>query len=111
MLEYDHVDSTEENPNIVAEHFFVVSPDPVHDNHFTYQIQKMISEYLESISYNTEVMHEFTDGCQTQYKSRHCMAYISESCSRLKCKQIVRNYFESSHGKGPQDAAGGSVKH
>jgi hypothetical protein len=65
ILEYDHVDSTEENPNIVGEHFFVVSPDPVHDNHFTYQVQKMISEYLESISYNTEVMHEFTDGCQT----------------------------------------------
>jgi hypothetical protein len=39
------------------------------------------------------------------------MGYISESCSRLKCKQIVRNYFESSHDKGPQDAAGGSVKH
>jgi hypothetical protein len=54
--EYDHVDSTEENPNVVAEYFFVLSPDPVHDDHFTYQIQKMISEYLESISYNTEVI-------------------------------------------------------
>jgi hypothetical protein len=86
ILEYDRVDSTRENPNIATEHFFVVSPDPVHDNHFTYQVQKMISEYLESISYNTEVMHEFRDGCQTQYKSRHCMAYISESCSRLKYK-------------------------
>jgi hypothetical protein len=30
------------------------------------------------------------------------MGYISESSSRLKCKQIV---------KGSQDAAGGSVKH
>ncbi|CAC5411409.1 unnamed protein product [Mytilus coruscus] len=49
-------------------------------------------------------MHEFTDGCSAQYKSRHCIGDISYGCSDLGYDKIVRNFFETSH------AAGGFIK-
>jgi hypothetical protein len=55
-------------------------------------------------------MHEFCDGCQRQYKSRNCVGNIAESFQDLGYSKLVRNFFESSHGKGRQDAAGGLLK-
>ena len=65
ILEYDQVDSSTEEPNIVCEQFFVISPDSSHDRHFTLYCQKQISEYLKSISAEIKIMHEFTDGCSS----------------------------------------------
>lgn len=110
VLEVDGVDSTEEDPNIVTEHFFVVSPCQTHDHHFTHTVQTLIADYLRSINCPVTVMHEFTDGCASQYKSRHCLGDMSHSCRELGYKQIIRNFFETSHGRGPQDAAGGLIK-
>ncbi|VDI41069.1 Hypothetical predicted protein [Mytilus galloprovincialis] len=73
VLEYDGKDSTAEEPNIVTEQFFVISPDQKHDHHYTHCVQNLVSEYLKSINCEISVMHEFTDGCSSQYKSRHCM--------------------------------------
>ena len=47
-------------------------------------------------------IHEFTDGCAGQYKSEHTFADFG-------C-QIDRHFFETSHAKGEQDAAGANVK-
>ena len=55
-------------------------------------------------------MHEFCDGCQSQYKSNNCVGNIAESFQDLEYSKVVRNFFESSHGKGLQDAAGGLLK-
>lgn len=110
ILEYDGLESTEEFPEIITEHFFVVSPDLQHDNYFTSHVQKQIRDYLDSISYPVTIMHEFTDGCSAQYKSRHCLGDLSRTVSELGYERIQRNYFETSHAKGPQDAAGGYVK-
>jgi hypothetical protein len=65
ILEYDQVDSSTEEPNIIYEQFFVISPDSSHDRHFTLYCQKQISEYLKSISAKIKIMHEFTDGCSS----------------------------------------------
>ncbi|CAG2210295.1 unnamed protein product [Mytilus edulis] len=110
VLEYDGKDSTTENPNIIKEHFFVVSNDDKHDHHFVHEVQNQIKEYLNSISYNVSTMHEYTDGCQCQYKSRHCMGDVSNGQQDFGYDRLIRNYFETSHAKGPQDAAGGYVK-
>ena len=111
VLEYDEVDSTEEIPNIICEQFIVFSDDETHDHHFTHAVEKLINQYLKSINCDVQVMHEFTDGCSTQYKSRHCMGDFSFSCKDFGYQQGIRNYFEPSHAKGPQDAAGGYIKH
>ncbi|VDI72529.1 Hypothetical predicted protein [Mytilus galloprovincialis] len=55
-------------------------------------------------------MHEFTDGCAAQYKSRHCFGDISQTCKDFGYSNFTRNYFETAHAKGPQDAAGGLLK-
>ncbi|CAH3173995.1 unnamed protein product, partial [Porites evermanni] len=55
-------------------------------------------------------MDEWTDGCSAQYKSRHCMVDISFSNSDFGYRTI-RNYFETSHAKGPQDGAGANLRH
>ena len=38
------------------------------------------------------------------------MGSISNVSSILGYAKIIRHYFEASHGKGPQDAAGGLIK-
>ncbi|XP_063425376.1 uncharacterized protein LOC134708659 [Mytilus trossulus] len=110
ILEYDGVDSTEEFPEIITEHFFVISPDLQHDNDFTKYVQKKVKEYLDSISYTVDHMHEFTDGCSSQYKSRHCLGSLSTAIPDFGYKIFHRHFFETSHAKGPQDAAGGFIK-
>lgn len=72
LLEYDGVESTEEDPQIVSETFYVISPDLQHDHHFVHNVQTQVRDYLSSISYNAQTMHEYTDGCSCRYKSRHC---------------------------------------
>ncbi len=108
VLEYDGVTSTEEDPHIITEQFFVISPDPSHDHHFTHAVQLLVSEYLQSIVCEVSTMHEFTDGCSAQYKSRHCLGDVSYATSDLGYERLVRNYFETAHARGPQDAAGGT---
>jgi hypothetical protein len=56
------------------------------------------------------VMHEFCDGCASQYKSRHCLGDLLNSFREFGYRKIVRNFFETAHAKGPQDAAGGFLK-
>ena len=77
ILEYDGLDSTDDFPEIITEHFFVISPYLQHDHNFTKCAQQQIKQYLDSISYDVDVMHEFTDGCSSQYKSRHCLGNLS----------------------------------
>ncbi|VDI21005.1 Hypothetical predicted protein [Mytilus galloprovincialis] len=77
----------------------LVSNDDKHDHHFVHEVQNQIKEYLNSISYNVSTMHEYTDGCQCQYKSRHCMGDVSNGQQDFGYDRLIRNYFETSHAK------------
>lgn len=55
------------------------------------------------------MIHEFTDGCAAQYKSQHCIGDLSCSLADFGFS-TQRNYFETSHAKGEQDAAGSHVR-
>lgn len=109
ILEVDGIGSADDDPHIVEEHLLVISPDLKHDHHFTHNVQSLICEYLHSIQYDVKTVHEYTDGCASQYKSRHCVGDISYSKKDFGYN-TVRNYFETSHAKGTQDAAGGLIK-
>ena len=109
ILEHDGVESMPDDPRLIQEQFFVISPDRKHDHHFTFHVQNMMHEYLMSISYPLQTIHEYTDGCAAQYKSRHCLGSLTQVATKLNCT-IVRNFYETSHAKGPQDAAGGYLK-
>ena len=101
ILEKDGIYSSPENPKLIREQFFVISPDMQHDRSFTQYCQKQIST-------NVTCMDEWTDGCSSQYTSRLCMGDVSYNT--LGYKTLIRNFYETSHAKGPQDAGGGFLK-
>ena len=75
-----------------------------------HKAQELIYKYLkDEIKAPVVKVLEFTDGCATQYKSRHCVGDLS-CCLADFGYQINRNYFETSYARGEQDAAGSNVK-
>ena len=88
----------------------MVSDDDVQDYHSVHKAQELIIGYLEShLQITINKLHEFTDGCAAQYKSRHCLGDLS-CCLADYGFLVQRNFFETSHAKGKQDAAGANVK-
>lgn len=75
----------------------MVSDDDVQDYHSVHKAQELIIGY------------KFTDGCAAQYKSSHCLGDLS-CCFAGYGFLVQRNFFETSHAKGEQDAAGANVK-
>jgi hypothetical protein len=71
---------------------------------------KKFKTLFETIQYNVKVIHEFTDECPVQYKSRNCFGLDKNICTEHDYDLFIRKYFETSHAKGPQDAAGGFLK-
>lgn len=68
----DGVSSSEEEPNAIKEHILVISDDPIQDHDIVHKVQELIHGYLQNdLGYQVEKLHEFTDGCAAQYKSRH----------------------------------------
>ncbi|KAJ8312265.1 hypothetical protein KUTeg_009638 [Tegillarca granosa] len=47
----DGVGSSDEHPNIITEHLFLISPDLNHDHNFSQYTQLQVAEYLRSINY------------------------------------------------------------
>ena len=88
----------------------MISDDDVQDYHAVYKAQELITGYLKNqLHMRTSKLHEFTDGCAAQYKSRHCIGDLS-CCLANHGFPVQRNFFETSHAKGEQDAAGANVK-
>ena len=74
-------------------------------------IRTLIHNHLTNeIKYPVKFLHEFTDGCSTQYKSKHCMGSHVLLSNKDLGYFTKRNCFETSHVKGEQDAAGAHIK-
>jgi len=96
--------------NIIKEYIFCIFEENTHDRDSVHHVRKTIINYLKhDLEYQIDFINEFSDGCSAQYKSRFCMNDIKNSYEDfgIHCQ---RNYFETSHGKGEQDAAGSHVK-
>ena len=65
---------------------------------------------MNEIKCQVDFLHEFTDGCSAQYKFRHCMGSHVLMSKKDVGYCMQRNYFETSHTKGEQDAAGAHIK-
>ena len=89
-LECDGVESTAVEPVIIKEHIFIISDDLVQDYNSVHHCQMLIANYLkDDVKTKVEKMHEFTDGCAAQYKSKHCAGDLS--CSLADPLQLLRN--------------------
>ena len=85
--------------------------DLLHDSYAVQHIRTLIHNYLTNkIKYLVKFLHEFTDGCSAQYKSKHCMGSHVLLSNKDFGYFTKRNYFETSHAKGEQDAAGAHIK-
>ena len=61
------------------------------------------------VSSDIKVLHIWSDGPSSQFKNRYIAAILPDLESRFDLK-IIWNFFATSHGKGPVDAIGGTVK-
>lgn len=65
-----------------------------------------IETIQDGMATQLKVLHEFTDGCAAQYKGRKAFLDISHR----NAPKVVRNFFETSHGKSVCDGLGAVVK-
>ena len=87
--------STEEDPHIVKEQLFVISDDEVQD-HAVHKVQELVKSYVEdTLEIRINKMHEFTDGCAAQYKSRNCVRDIS--CCLADFGFLIQRSFLKHH--------------
>lgn len=96
-MDADGKESTTEDPCVLKDHVFVISDNPVQDFDSVHHAQRLIAKYLsQDLKLAVKKMHEFTDGCAAQYKSRHCIGDLS-CCVADFGFPIQRNCFEISH--------------
>ena len=66
-VEVDGVARTEENPRLVKDHILSYLMTQFKIMTVFTKIQELICDYLTTtVSYNNQMMHEFTDGCAAQ---------------------------------------------
>ena len=58
-------------------HVFVISDDVIHKNSSVHEVQELWKSYLTKDVGQQVTMHELTNGCSVQYKSRHCPGDLS----------------------------------
>ena len=90
---------------------FTILDDLSHDSYAVQDIRNLIRNFLiNEVHYQVDLRHEFTNGCSAQYKSRHCMGSHVLLSNKDFGYRTQRNYFETSHAKGGQDAAEAHIK-
>ena len=99
-----------ENGLLVKHAIVGVSNDGKHDSYLVQAFEDMAFEILRDQPAFKEnpisAVHEWTDGCAAQYKGKKGFAHLS----LRKQPAIIRNFFETSHGKGVCDGIGSVVK-
>lgn len=68
-----------------------------------------IDKILKEIPNSIEEVKIWSDGPSSQFKNRYIAAGI-DVLQRRYNKNIIWNYFATSHGKGPVDGIGGAIK-
>ena len=81
-----------------------ISDDLKHDSKLVSRFEKEALQIVEK-KVKVDKIHQWTDGCAAQYKGKNSFYDISKNSARL-----IRNYFETSHGKNVCDGLGAIVK-
>ena len=88
---------------------FFISECNIHDTVAVHLFQRQLVEYLKSTYGVITKITYFSDGCAGQYKN--CKNFIN-LCYHLEDFGVPAewHFFATSHGKGPCDGVGGTVK-
>ena len=118
VKEVDGVESTEENPIIVKDYLYFMGDDMPHSHRAIQHMRKLIvKEYFQKRGIPLpKFVHEWADGSAAQNKCGTAFADVVESGRPMEWERGLgipcqRNFFETSHARGEQDAMGVAVKH
>ena len=91
--------------------FIFTTDDLKHDTCAVRLFVRKTMEQIRSLPYmeRISVIHQVTDGCALQYKGKNSFIDISHS-QEDNDALIIRNFYETSHGKGPCDGLGATAK-
>lgn len=92
----------------ITDYKIFMSDDLNHDSFFAKHVIEECIKY--AISLKVSVIHFYSDGCSSQYKSKFAMYHLSDLQVKYPNIAITRHFFGSSHGKSLCDSAGGTVK-
>ena len=87
----------------ISQEFIFISDDLLHDASFVKYCIYETTEDLQERHRNSLI--QFSDGCSSQYKSK--IPFYDLSTAKMS---MERNFFGSSHGKGPADGTSCVVK-
>ncbi|CAF2174414.1 unnamed protein product [Rotaria magnacalcarata] len=97
-----------EDNDLKHKSFVAISDCNQHDTTAVHLFQERLMEFLKSFNHITKVFY-FSDGCAAQYKNRKNFKNLCfhEEDFGVKAEW---HFFATSHGKGPCDGIGGTVK-
>ena len=98
-----------QNGELQKDGYIAITDDLKHDARAVATFEKEAICHVRDRGVDIKKIHQWTDGCAAQYKGCNSFAEISQADSKHGCS-VTRNYFETSHGKGPCDGLGGIVK-
>lgn len=98
-----------QNGELQKEGYVAVTDDLKHDTHAVAQFETSAIKHVRDKGVEVNKVHQWTDGCAAQYKGRHSFAEISLAETKNNVT-VVRNIYETSHGKGPCDGLGDKIK-
>lgn len=78
-------------------------------NHSKDTVLAYIDRLLEELPSSSKIIQIWSDGPSSQFKNKY-IAMALQVLERKHERKIMWNYFATSHGKGPVDGIGGSVK-
>ena len=58
---------------------------------------------MNSLKINICYWAHMSDGCNGQFKSRHCVADVMKSCSKFELTEVGFRYYASHKGKNTSD--------
>lgn len=87
----------------------MISDHMAHDTHAVYSFQKILTTYIKQNLPNVNHIEYFSEGSAAQYKNYKNFVNLCHHENDFNLT-AERNFFATSHGKGPCDGIGGVIK-
>ncbi|KAK0169394.1 hypothetical protein PV328_012113 [Microctonus aethiopoides] len=101
--------SNENESNVVPLSLVIISDNLTHNTTAVYCFQEVLTSFLKEKIPNISKIIYFSDGAVAQYKNRYNLVNLLHHEEDFQIK-AEWNFFATSHGKGPSDGLGGTIK-
>lgn len=101
--------SNESESNVVPLSLIVISDNLTHNTTAVYCFQEVLTSFLKEKIPNISKIIYFSDGAVAQYKNRCNLVNLLHHEEDFQIK-AEWHFFATSHGRGPSDGLGGTIK-